>query len=416
MTSQQTKTVMTVKILSSEESRNFLKTSVINGAPKATTSTISAPKATFSSLFQPQPSTSRAIVNPKPVENKPAMPPAKRLALTQPSKEHPAIAKPALALPAKVQPAKKQPAKFQPAKAKLAKANPVNGKKITKIEMIEQQLEGMSDEEKAALCMALNSTEIEQNDIKCEIEHIVATQFQHNRIMIEGQINEPKWGKEGRPDFMKMISKALKTPKFNKAAAAKAGTNINNHKAEAKVEASAKDVKPRVKKASILDGIIPTLGGSYFRNYNSVMMRFHRLQNMPEQKLPKMKAADLNMTYNAKMARKPKKPVFRTIDEQRKREKNTIATRVSRMRLKYEEEQIQFRLALYENWNMDYQRKNACLMTYINMLLEINGEEKVDLMKITEDMLALDFKKEQDQLARGELEDHEGAFDYLLAQ
>lgn len=356
---------MTMKVLNSEDTRNFLKRSIISRPPKIAT-TIVEPKLE-TSFSQAQPSTIQ-FIKPNPV-------------------------KPKLV-------------KSKSVKSKSAK--PKQAKKMSKTVILEMQLEDMTAEEKQALLISLNQTKLTQEDIQCEVEHIVAKQFILNRKFVEkcDKLKEPKWPKNERPKFLEMITKGLKTPKFKKKA--KEAAEVKDTIAE-EPESTSEEKKNFNKdvKESMLADMVPKLSGIYFQKYNKTMMRFHQIQNTIEYKMPKVKASDMVMTYNERMARKNQTPVLRTKEENDKRLKNTMATRVSRLRTKIDEEQVNIQSAIYENLNIDTRRKIACLMTYINMLLALVGEGPADLMQITEDILALEFKNEQERWENDELEDDE---------
>ena len=260
-------------------------------------------------------------------------------------------------------------------KKEKAKKKNVNKEKVKK--------EKPSKTKKNSVKIPAMSMEELENYLKLEIQQVLAKQFISNRKRIEGVIKEPKQGENGRPQFLVDMSEMLKKP----------SPELRKVKETKEESDETKDESESV----LLADMIPKLTGSYFENFDKQLMRLHRLHNIVDKKTPKMKAEDLVMTYNPKMVRESK-PVIRTKAEQLKRDKNTLATRVTRMRKKYEEEQIQIKSAFYDNCTIDTRRKNACLMAYINMLLKIAGEAPVDLIKITENMLAVEFKEEQDQL------------------
>lgn len=363
---------MTMKVLNSEDSRNFLKRSIISRPPKIAT-TIAEPKLE-TSFSQPQPSTIQ-FIKPNPVK----------------------------------------PKLLKEKSVKSKSGKPKRAKKMSKTVILEMQLEDMTPEEKQALLISLNQTKLTQEDIQCEVEHIVAKQFILNRKFVEkcDKLKQPKWPKNERPQFLEMITKGLKTPKFKKKAkeAAEVKDTIAEEpeSIEKEIDEESEEKKDFNKdvKESILADMVPKLSGIYFLKYNKTMMRFHQIQNTIEYKMPKVKASDMVMTYNERMARKNHTPVLRTKEENDKRLKNTMATRVSRLRTKIDEEQVNIQSAIYENLNIDTRRKIACLMTYINMLLALVGEGPADLMQITEDMLALEFKNEQERWENEELEDDE---------
>ena len=286
---------------------------------------------------------------------------------------------------------------------------------LSKVSRLSSVLEKVQLKRKQDLYNKVIGMAFGTRDVQCHVTNLLANIFRENRIRIDGRFIMP----EGEmPGYMKMILNGLKTPKYAKRKISlhelvkeleqieqKEPTQVELNEVEpeaTEVQLLEGDFVPFVKEegyldSPILDEIIPDISHEpWYRNYRKTHMRFHRLQNQPEEKIPKMKADDLVMTYNPNMARKNTKPVVRTESEQARRDKNTYATRVTRSRAKYNEEQNSIQAAYYEHCNLRSRRQNACLITYLNMLTNSLGAQPRNWLQITEEIMAKEFMDEQE--------------------
>lgn len=255
-------------------------------------------------------------------------------------------------------------------------------------------------------------------DVQRHVANLLANIFRDNRCKIDGKLIMP----EGElPGFMKMIVDGLKAPKYPKRKMTLEQLGMEFDEMEKKEsrrsiegestpdegewvedeELNKGDFVPFIKeegylKCSIIDEIVPDISNEpWYWNYKLSHMRFHRLKNQPKPMIPKMKADDLVLTYNPNMVRHSGKPNVRTEREQARRDKNTLATRVSRTRAKHNEEQINIQAAFYDNANILIRRENACLITYLDKLTESMGAQPRNWTQITEEIMAKEFMDEQ---------------------
>ncbi|CAO1390801.1 unnamed protein product [Diamesa tonsa] len=292
---------------------------------------------------------------------------------------------------------------------------------LPKVSRLSSVLEKVQLKRKSELCKKAIGMAFGTKDVHCHVVNLLANIFRDNRIRMDGKFIMP----EGEmPSFMKMIMDGLKTPRYakRKISLIELSKQLEQVEQNESIQDELDEVEPEAKDEEliegdfvpfvkderypdcpILDAIIPDISHEpWYRNYKKSHMRFHRLMNQPEEKVPKMKAADLIMTYNPNMAR-PMKPVNRTEAEQARRDKNTLATRVTRTRAKYNEEQIDMQSAYYEHCNIRSRREIACLITYLNMLTDLLGAQPRNWDQIAEEMLAKEFMDEQQRLENEEL-------------
>lgn len=262
-------------------------------------------------------------------------------------------------------------------------------KKLPKVSRLTGVMQKLELKKTKEMCEIINAVQFTSSDIQCQVENISAHIFRENRIRIEGAMIEPDGE---RTDFFKQIYYGLKIPKFPKI--------------EGVTEAYEKKFKPKeinksvlgvvkVHKKSLLAEMIPKLSHfELYPNFDISMMRLHQMKNQSEIKMPKAKAEELVLLYHPKMARQTKK-VLRSEAQQDRRDKNTNATRVTRARIKYNEEQVMIESASIENDNIENRRRNACLIAYLNLLLETLGEKPKNFIKILENMEAIEFMEGQ---------------------
>lgn len=397
--SKQQKKMMKCTSLNSEDSRNFLQGAKIN--PVATNIPMPAFNIMTSSEFSfktPQATT-----------------------MEYESTSGSTLKKQKLTTPIDVQPVPKKTRKPRQTKASIKKQTDLfDGPKkdftedtLPKVSRLSTIIEEVGDKKTRELCDKIRAMELTTIDVKCQVDNIVANIFVKNRISSE----EGFVDREGEmPEFMEIIAKGLKTPKY--------------YKRKITIEELAKQVEPELKGESSvkeeeveaaedeiladgdfvahvdakgvlkLDDIVPNITDkSWYGNYKPSLMRFHQIKNEPEVKMPKIKEDDLNITYNPRMARVSRTPVQRTAEEQRKRDKNTMATRVTRTRAKVDEEQVEIKSACFEQANIEARRRIACLIAYLDVLTAALGAQPRNWLQVTEELMAKEFMDEQERLA-----------------
>lgn len=121
-------------------------------------------------------------------------------------------------------------------------------------------------------------------------------------------------------------------------------------------------------------------------------MRFNRLKEIQRRK-PKIEVDVNQLPYHSNMKRQYVAPV-RTAEAQMKRDKNTIAARISRIRNKYYEQMIQRKGTELLAENINWKRKIACYRVYANKLIEMLGSQPVDLGEMWENVVKEKLVKE----------------------
>lgn len=380
---QQQKKLMKCTFLNSEDSRNFLQGAKINASiPMPTFNVMTTSEFNFkvpTIKLEPEPLTSGSA--------------CKKQKLSAPKKPR----------QTKANNVKKQADLFDGPKKDFTEDT------LTKVSRLSTVIEEVGDKKTRELCDKIRAMELTTMDVKCQVDNIVANIFVKNRTSSE----EGFVDREGEmPEFMNIIAKGLKTPKY--------------YKRKITIEELAKQVEPEFKEetseevkedeellaagdfiahvdgedVTSLDDVVPNITDkSWYGNYKPSLMRFHQIKNEPEVKMPKIKEDDLNITYNPRMARVSRTPVQRTAEEQRKRDKNTMATRVTRTRAKVDEEQVEIKAACFEQANIEARRRMACMIAYLDMLTEALGAQPRNWLQVTEELMAKDFMDEQERLA-----------------
>lgn len=133
-----------------------------------------------------------------------------------------------------------------------------------------------------------------------------------------------------------------------------------------------------------------------------VEMRFNRLREIQRRK-PKIDVDVSQLPYHSNMRRQYANTV-RSAEAQLKRDKNTIAARISRIRNKYYEQILQKKGTEMLAENINWKRKIACYRTYGNKLIEMLGLEPVDFGEMWEKFV----KDKRDKEATEKLKKKEG--------
>lgn len=108
-----------------------------------------------------------------------------------------------------------------------------------------------------------------------------------------------------------------------------------------------------------------------------VEMRFNRLREIQRRK-PKIDVDLSKVPYNSNMKRNYP-TALRSAKAQMRRDKNTIAARVSRSRTKYYDEILQKKNSEMLLDTINWKRKIACYRAYARKLIEMLGLEQVDI-------------------------------------
>jgi hypothetical protein len=121
-------------------------------------------------------------------------------------------------------------------------------------------------------------------------------------------------------------------------------------------------------------------------DYSPSKLRFQRLKQMQGKK-PKYNFENLDLTYHSNMARRFPGTENRTLEQQQRRDKNTLAARVSRNKTKAQEHILEQRSLDSTQKNVELKRQIATLRVYANELLRIAGHKEIDFGTLWEENL-----------------------------
>lgn len=118
-------------------------------------------------------------------------------------------------------------------------------------------------------------------------------------------------------------------------------------------------------------------------DYKPSTLRFERLKSIQKKK-PRFSIDNLDLTYHSNMARNFPGTENRTEEQQQRRDKNTLAARISRNKNKAYEKMLEQQSmdAIVENINL--KRQIACLRVYANSLMKLSGFADTDFSKMWE--------------------------------
>jgi DNA-binding helix-hairpin-helix protein with protein kinase domain len=119
-------------------------------------------------------------------------------------------------------------------------------------------------------------------------------------------------------------------------------------------------------------------------DYKPVKLRIERLRAIQKKK-PKFNVDSLDLTYHSNMARNFPGAENRTEDQQARRNKNTLAARVSRTKNKAYEKLLEGQSLNATSDNINMKRKVACLRVYANSLMKLNGLPDTNFSKMWEE-------------------------------
>lgn len=106
--------------------------------------------------------------------------------------------------------------------------------------------------------------------------------------------------------------------------------------------------------------------------YKPSKLRIERMRNIHKKK-PKFNIENLDLTYHSNMARHFPGSENRTGDQQARRDKNTIAARISRTKNRAYETMMDKQSLEATSKNINLKRQIACLRIYANDLMKANG-------------------------------------------
>lgn len=142
-----------------------------------------------------------------------------------------------------------------------------------------------------------------------------------------------------------------------------------NAEKEKKVEKVVSQPPPKAKKLN--------------EEYTPALLRFERLKQMHKKK-PRFDIDSLDLTYHSNMARHFPGTENRSEEQQNRRDKNTMAARISRNRNKAYEKYLEQKSIDSTVENINLKRSIACLRVYANSLMKLNGFTDTDFSKMFE--------------------------------
>ena len=106
--------------------------------------------------------------------------------------------------------------------------------------------------------------------------------------------------------------------------------------------------------------------------YKPSKLRLERMRNITKKK-PKFNIENLDLTYHSNMARNFPGSEHRTGEQQVRRDKNTLAARISRTKNKAYEQMLETQSVETTSQNINMKRQIACMQVYANELMKANG-------------------------------------------
>lgn len=118
-------------------------------------------------------------------------------------------------------------------------------------------------------------------------------------------------------------------------------------------------------------------------DYKPSKLRFERLQQIQKRK-PRFNIDNLDLTYHSNMARQFPGTENRSHEQQQRRDKNTLAARISRNKNKAYEKFLEQQSIDVTVENINMKRQVACLRVYANSLMKLSGFADTDFSKMFE--------------------------------
>lgn len=261
-------------------------------------------------------------------------------------------------------------------------------------------------------------SEIPREDIECDVEFVMVRNLRENFKKLDTSLNGLRGKKYGYREIIEMVSTRQAYP-------SSPGTPFKRSRAsllESSFDMLSKTMTPppkdgesEAKKAKLADDTATTLDESNAsshegnliidcsgpstssavapicdaekpkenkpvessddpssEDYKPSKLRIERMRNIRKKK-PKLNFEKLDLTYNSNMARHFPGSEHRTDDQQARRDKNTIAARISRTKNKAYEDILQSQSLDSIRQNITMKRQIACLRVYANELMKQNG-------------------------------------------
>lgn len=130
-------------------------------------------------------------------------------------------------------------------------------------------------------------------------------------------------------------------------------------------------------------------------DYKPFKLRFERLKQIQKKK-PRFNIDNLDLTYHSNMARHFPGTENRSEEQQNRRDKNTLAARISRNKNKAYEKYLEQQSIDSTVENINLKRQVACLRVYANSLMKMSGFADTDFSKMFEANIK-DMTDQQDE-------------------
>lgn len=118
-------------------------------------------------------------------------------------------------------------------------------------------------------------------------------------------------------------------------------------------------------------------------DYKPSKLRFERLKQIQKKK-PRFNIDNLDLTYHSNMARQFPGTENRSQEQQQRRDKNTLAARISRNKNKAYEKFLDSQSIEATVENINLKRQVACMRVYANSLMKMSGFADTDFSKMFE--------------------------------
>lgn len=128
-------------------------------------------------------------------------------------------------------------------------------------------------------------------------------------------------------------------------------------------------------------------------DYKPSKLRFERLKQIQKKK-PRFNIDNLDLTYHSNMARQFPGTENRSQEQQQRRDKNTLAARISRNKNKAYEKFLDQQSVETMVENINLKRQVACLRVYANSLMKMSGFSDQDFSKMFEENIKEMYKPE----------------------
>lgn len=257
----------------------------------------------------------------------------------------------------------------------------------------------------------LLDSEIPKEEIECDVEHILVKNFSECMKKLDTNLNGLRGRKFGFREVAEMAAtrspyaaspKPLKrsrlpdsafmttplTPESmdedeTKAKKARVDASLNDSTASSHDGQLVIDLDEPENENFVAEPEVEIIEPVHEKN-KSTFLRIERLRSIQTKK-PKFNIDPTDLEYHSSMARDFPGAEKRSEDQQMRRDKNTLAARISRIKNKAYEKLLTDQALAATAENINIKRRIACLRVYANSLMEMNELARVDFGEMWED-------------------------------